>query len=320
MINKINNSRLKIYWYLLALTTLIFFSFNGVWWRFLTNEEWLDITFVVFLRFLWWFSFLLFFILFFTKKEDIKKVKESNILKDKLFWTASISMFFTILFFVWWVKFTSATNVSLIQSLAPILVALLTLYYYPKNNKNINYRKIFFVLIIASIGSSLLLSDKSLLSLTTWWDKYFWDFYAFCSMVSFSVFLFFNVELRKKYKKYNWLIINTLSLLVWLILSSPSIIFYYENVLLMSNTATIYLIITSFGATWIAYLTWFLAWRYLSAIVLAVLFNIVWIFTIIIESYLYSDYNNPISYKLYLWMAVIISSVIYINYLSNSKK
>lgn len=312
---------MKIYWYLLAFVTLILFSFNGVWWRFLTNEEWLDVTFVVFLRLLWWILFLLFFIIFFTKKSELEKtIIKSNILKDKIFWITSVSIFFTILFFVWWVKFTSATNVSLIQSLAPIIVALLTLYFYPTQNKKLNYRKIFFVLILASIWSSLLLSDKSLLNISIWNEKYFWDFYAFCSMLSFSVFLFFNVELRKKYNKYNWIIITTLSLLIWLILCSPSLIFYYQNILWFSDTAILYLIITSFWATWLAYLSWFYAWRYLTAIVLAVLFNTVWIFTIILESYIYQNNTNTISYKLLLWMIIIISSVIYINYLSKSKK
>jgi ABC-type transport system involved in cytochrome c biogenesis permease subunit len=48
--------------------------------------------------------------------------------------------------------------------MAPIIVAITTMLYYPKKSSNYNFRKIFFVSVIASIGSSLLVSDNSLLS------------------------------------------------------------------------------------------------------------------------------------------------------------
>jgi len=48
--------------------------------------------------------------------------------------------------------------------MAPIIVALTTLIYYPKGSSNYNFRKIFFISVIASIGSTLLVSDNSLLN------------------------------------------------------------------------------------------------------------------------------------------------------------
>lgn len=321
MYKKKNNFKLKTYWYLLAFITLIFLSVHWLWWRVLTTDEALNPMLVVFLRFFWGFLFLILFLPLFTKKWDFTKLFKwkNKIFKNKNFWFSSIFFFFTLITFNFATSFTSASNVVLIQSMAPIIVALTTLIYYPKGSSNYNFRKIFFISVIASIGSTLLVSDNSLLN-QSGNNKIIWDLLAFFSMIFFAFFNFFYVELRKDFDKGNWLIITSSFLFVWLILSSPILIFYYESLFTLSQTAIYFILLISAWSTWIAYFTRFLAGRYLSAITLILIFNIVWITTMVVEYLYYWKTQNEITYKLYLWAILIISSIYYINYLSNSKK
>jgi len=311
----------KVVWYILAFIAISFFSLNWIWWRFLTSDEGLNPLLILFIRFLWWIIILSLFIPFFSKKNDFKKLFkwENKLHKSKTFWLSSIFFFFTILFFIFWMKFSSASNVVLIQSLAPILVAILTLYLNPEFSKKYNYRKIFFISVIASIWSSLLVSDNSLNNRADNSLKIVWDLLAFFSMIFFAFFSYYYVELKKEYNKSNWLIVTLAFLFVWLILSLPSIFFSYKDLLNVSELWYYFMAIISFWSTWLAYLAWFSAWKHLSALTMVVIFNIVWLKTIITEYLFYWSIENEITYKLYIWATLIIWSIYYMSYL-NSKK
>ena len=313
---------MKLYWYLLAFVTLIFLSVHWVWWRFLTADEGLSPFLVVFLRFFLWFLFLAFFMPFFAKKKDFKQLFtwKNKLLKNKNFWLSSIFFFLNLITFVFALKYTSASNTILIESMSPIIVVLITFIYYPKISSNYNFRKIFFVTVIASIGSSLLVSDNSLLNNSIENHKLMWDIMAFITMIFFAFFSFFYVELRKDFDKANWLIITASFLLVWAILSLPAFFIYYDSLFDLSQTAINFIFLISFGSTWLAYFTWFLAGRYLSAITLILIFNIVGLTTMIFEYLFYWKTQNEITYKLYLWAILIIWSIYYINYLTSNKK
>jgi len=312
----------KIIWYLLAFVTLIFLSVHWVWWRFLTADEGLSPFLVVFLRFFLWFLFLVIFMPIFTKKKDFTKLFnwKNKLLNNKNFWLSAIFFFINLITFVYALKYTSASNTILIESMSPIIVLLITLVYYPNISSNYNFRKIFFITVIASIGSSLLVSDNSLLNNSIWNNKIFWDIMAFITMIFFALFSFFYVELRKDFDKANWLIITSAFLLVWAILSLPALIIYYDSLFNLSQTAINFIFLISFGSTWLAYFTWFLAWRYLTAITLILIFNIVGLTTMIFEYFFYWQTQNEITYKLYLWAVLIIGSIYYINYLTSNKK
>jgi len=275
------NNKWIILWYFLAIITLCFLSIHWVWWRFLTTNEWLSPLLVVFLRFFWWVIILSLFLIFFSKKSDFKTLfySEKSLLKSKNFWLSSIFFFFTLISFNFWTKLTSASDVILIQSLAPIIVLILTVIYYPKKSKNYNFKTIFFITVIASIGSSLLLSDHSLIAKNSLDTKIYWDIISFFAMAFFAFFNFYYVELRKEFENSNWLIITASFLFVWLILSIPFLLIYYNQLFDISEKWIIFIMLISFGSTWIAYLTRFLAGKYLSAVTLILMFNIVWFTT-----------------------------------------
>jgi len=308
----------KIIWYTLAFIAIIFFTFHALWWRVLTTDEGINPIFVVFLRLVWGVFILILFLPFVTKKGDFKKLfnKNNNILKNKNFWISSVFLAVNLVLFVAWTEYSSASNVMLIEALSPIVVWLISFAYF--KNKNYSNRMLFFIIIFATIGTSLLFSDNSLLNSNSWSSKVFWDILAFIWMIFFAIFSFFYVELRKDFKDTNGLIITIMFLSVWMIITSPALI-YYNDLMNISETGLIFLALVSFWWTWISYLTWFLAWEYLSAIVLAMLFNLVWLTAIISEYIYYWENSNPITYKLYLWTIIILWAVPYMNYIDSKK-
>lgn len=310
-----------ILWYILALIAVFFLSLNGIGWRFLTTDEWLNPILVVFLRFFLGALLLLFFLLFFSKKQDFVQLLKSKkpLQKSKNFWFSGIFLFLVVLTFILWLKYSSASNIVLIQSLSPILVALITIIFYPGFRQKYNYRKIFFIAIIASIWSSLLVSDNSLTIISDNNLKFLWDLLAFASMVFFALFSYYYVELKKEFDNSNWLVITFFFLCIWLLLSLPSLFFFYTQLFSISLIWLYFIWIIWFASTWLAYLLWFYAGKHLSALTLVVIYNLVWLLTIISEFLFYSDTSNKITYKLYIWAFLIISSLYYMNYIQNKK-
>ncbi len=310
---------MKIYGYILGLITITLLTYAGPASRVLTVEDWINPVFLVFLRFFWGIIFLLIFLPFVVKLKEFKKVfkKESSILKNKNFWLSSLFFVMTLLCFSWGTYFSSASNVVLIESLSPVIVWIMSFYYFGKSTGSKNYKKMFYVLIFSTVGVSFLLSDNSFLQ--QWGNKHklLWDFLAFWVAICFAVFSFFYVELQKDFKKVNGLIITILFLSVWCILTLPTIFIYWSELLSVkaSTLASIWLL--SAWSTWLAYLLWFLAWRYLSAIMLAMLYNIIWISTVFAEYLYYGEEYHSMTYKLLFWTFMILAAVSYMNYITS---
>ncbi len=311
---------MKIYGFILAFIAIFFFSFSALWARFLTTDEALNPVFLVFLRYIGGILGLLLFLPFVIKKKEIKEIfsKKRNILKNKNFWLSSIFLFLNLVFFIAGTKLSSASNVMLIEALSPIIVGLISLIYF-WNKIGKSYKTIFYLLLFSTIGSSLLFSDNSFIWDGIWKSKSVGDAFAFIWMIFFAIFSFFYVELRKDFKDVNGVIITLLFLLVGAILSFPSIFFFYRSFFEMTTNWYLVLALVSFGSTGIAYLTWFLAWKYLSAILLAMLFNLVGIITILYEHITYGQIHNDITYKLILWAIIVLWVASYANYLDTKK-
>ena len=310
---------MKIYGYIFAAITITFLTFNWLGGRFLTTDQWLNAFLVVFLRFWGGVLFLLLLLPFFSKKKEISDIFFGKIplLKNKTFWIASVALFFTLVFFIWWTQFSTWANTVLIQSLTPIIVALLTVWLHPQAKTEFSFRKIIFIVVGASVGSTLLLSDTSLLSVNGGDLKLYGDISAFISMIFFAIFTFFYVDLKRQYEWFNGLVITVAFLWIGLVLSSPAVILYYESLSNLTSTWIIFALLISIGSTGIAYLTWFYAWKYLNALMLSLLFNIVAVTTIIVEMLFYWSTAHEITYKLIFGWVLILVSAWYINFLQS---
>lgn len=310
-----------IIWFILALVAILFWSIHSIAIRYMINDLGMSSMALLFLRYFTWTLFLVVLVLFITKKKEVKEIfnKNNNILKNKNFWITSLSIFATSLFLHLSLKYTSASIWMILLTMSPTLVVLYTMKFFQyKLKKYISIRKIFFTVLITSIWSALLINDYSFIKTNPWNYKHLWDFLAALAAISWALFDIYIVELRKDYKKTNGLIITSMYLWVWAIISLPIWLFFI-NTIFPLNMIKVWLIwLIWFWATWIAYLLRFLAARYLNAIILSILANILWVTTVISEYIVYWN-SNPITINLIIWWLMIVFSTIYITYLTSKK-
>ena len=312
---------MKILGFLFAFITLSIFSIDTVAMKILLTDTEISSVWLSFLRYFLASLFLgIIYIIFFYIK-DKKNVKillfKKNILKDKIFWWTILSMLFSITLFHYGLEFTSASNSVLIQTLSPVILMLLILFFFPHQlSKNLKTRKIFIIVITASLWSSVLLSG----SILDFWlsSKIYGDIVQFLSMILFWAFLLFNSELRNKYKNYNPIFITSLLFTCASFILLPFWFSYLITILDLSVYHLLLLLFVSIWSTAIAYLSWFLAAKYISSLTLGLLINIIWVTTVFFEYYIYKD-SSLIGGNIILWWLIIIWVSIYIEYL-NSKK
>jgi len=304
--------------YLYLLIAIILFSIHSVAMRYLIIDLEMSAWLVFFLRFFIWWLFLAIIASIFFWKKDYKKIinKKTNILKDKIFWINSISLFFTSFLFILALKFTSASNWMLLATMSPVLVVIFSMIFIKNSNiTRSQNRKIFFIAVITAIGSSLLFNDYSFNQNKL---KLLWDTLAFLSAIALAITDIYNVELRRKYSKCNWVHITSLTLLVTWIISIPFLLLYYDNLFPLTNIKLYLIILISIFSTWIGYLLWFIIAKRFSAIFLSVITNILWITTIFSE-YLIYNRVEPITINLIIGSLLIISWWIYIHQITTKK-
>ena len=311
----------KIIWFTLASIALFFWSVHSISIRYMINELWMSSMSVLFLRYFVWTIFLTFFMLIIVKKKEIKNVFrwKNNILKNKNFWFTSLSLITASILLHLSLKYTSASIWMILLTMSPTLVVLYTMMFFKeKLNKYISIRKIFFTVLITSIGSALLINDYSFVKEDGSNYKMIWDLFAAIATIARSLFNIYIVELRKDYKNYNWLLITTLYLGVWAIISLPIWIYFFNTILPLTIEKSLLILLVWAWSIWIAYFTRFLSSKYLNSIILSILWNILWVTTIISEYIIYWR-TNPMTINLVIWGLMIIFSTIYITHLTNKK-
>ncbi len=299
----INNK--KIIWYWLAFVSLFFWSIHAVIIRYLVFENDISPISISFLRFFIWWLFLLIISYIFYKKSNFDKIlKEEKIYKKDYFLLPVFFLTFNFIVFHWWLEYTLASNSILIEALSPVLVVLITMFFFMNKINNINnLKRIFMIVILWSVWSTLIVAN-----LWNDWilqNKLIWDMLEFVAMIFFAFFIVFNHELRFKTKDYPWIIITWLLLLFWSFLILPFAMFNMSSLFDISLKDFYLILLLSIWSTWLSYLFRFLASKYLNVITLALLFNVVWITTILVEKMVFPDINF-ITYKLIIWASLIL--------------
>lgn len=309
----------KLLGYILALVAVFFWSLHALSIRHLVVYEEVSPFLLVFFRFFFWWLFLMLFCLAFVNKTDLKRFSDDKIFKDKFFILSVVFLVFTFIAFHGWLEYTFASDGMLLQSFYTVFVFIITLALFSHRLwEASNLRKLLIIIIAWSIWSSLILTNPP----SEWMDrawKTLWDILELISTVFLASYTVFNSELRKKFHSHNWLLITTAFLSVAAIVSLPFFIFNIDSLFPINNTKVLLIALISFWSTWIAYLLWFYAFKYLSAISMAIIFNITWIMTVIFE-YLIYKHSSLVSWKLILWWILILASSIYIEYLNNKSK
>ena len=312
-------SKDKIKWFTLAGIAIAFWSVHAIIIRYLIFDNNIPPHFISFIRFFIWWLVLFIISLFVVKKlYFINFYKKDKIYKNKTFLWSVVFLCLNFIFFHYWLKYTIASDSILLETMSPIVAVILTYLLFPNRIKNIyNIKKLFIAVIIWSVWSSLVISNP--VDIINVSDKIFWDILQFLAMFFFAWFLVFNSELKKTTENVNWLLTTANGLLIWALLVSPLLLFSNIDFASFSVNNLILISIISIWSTWILYLCWFLAAKYLSVITLALLFNITWITTIIIENYVYEEYNI-ISWQLLLWGLLIVIASLYVECLNKKQE
>jgi len=316
MIKKILSSD-KVKGYFLAFITLFFWSIDTVAIRYLTFDIGISANFIAFSRLFLWWMFLLSIWILFLKKDLIKLVKKENILKNKLFLFSAFFLFLNFFFFHIWLKYTLASDSVILETFSPVFAMLIVLLIFPERvwEKFSVIKKIFFAILIWSIWSSMVIYNSPVIPWVEYTEKFFGDILQVLWMIFFAFFMVYNSELRKTTTS-SWILITWLLLTISSILMFPFAISWIDSIVLLNQETILLILLISVWSTWIAYFTWFLASKYLNIITLVILFNIISITTIIIESIFYQNVDI-VSWKLTLWLMFILVASIYIEVLNN---
>ncbi len=307
---------------LIILVPIIFWSTHAVSMRYLMSTYDISPMLLTFYRSILWAIFIFIVYLFLNIKKNNIKVDFLNLKKvfhDKVVWILMWAFFLNLITFNFWLKYTFASNTILIESLFPMLVFFLSLFWYkeylPTNRKNL--RKVFTLLIIASIWVWLLVMNQSA-EIPNTKMKLFGDFMAFLSMIWLALYVMFNYVLRKKYNDISGVLLTSIILMSAAVLSFPFIMWDFFDFLTYNNEQILLILYLWIGCVWLAFVFLFYVPRYLNHMTISVFLNIIWVTTLIFEYMMFKD-SSLMTMNMILWALLIVGSWIYIEYL-NSKK
>ncbi|PIQ77644.1 hypothetical protein COV82_03440 [Candidatus Peregrinibacteria bacterium CG11_big_fil_rev_8_21_14_0_20_46_8] len=219
--------------------------------------------------------------------KGLRKEKALEIVYSRLFWIITASLAVNFVLFQKGLEFTIASNAVLLEAFAPVMVLILALLFLPQRvahltNRYRGVQKILQIVIIGSIGSSLLLINDPQDLLSTNENKLIGDLLEFIAMFAFALFIMGVHEYHTRFKSHNALLVSSQIFIFAAILITP---FAMWNQL-PSITSMQWFWITMIGifSTGVAYVAWHIASKYLDIIPLITIFNLVSIFTIISES------------------------------------
>lgn len=312
----------KLIGLLLLFVPIFFWSTHAVSMRYLIWEYDISPTLLTFYRALLGSAFILgvYFLSVIWKKWSVKKDfwELKKVFHDRVVWIVMWAFFLNLLTFNFGLKYTFATNTILIESLFPMIVFFLSLFFYKEyldtNRKNI--RKVFILLIIASIWVWLLVMNQSA-EIPNSALKLFWDFMAFLSMIGLALFVMFNYILRKKYESVNGVLLTGTILGSAALICLPFILWEIWDFLAYNMEQILLIIYLGVWCVWLAFVFLFYVPRYLNHMAISVFLNIIWVTTLVFEYMIFKD-SAILSINMLLWALLIVGAWMYIEYL-NSK-
>ncbi len=131
-----------------------------------------------------------------------KKREPMKFTFNTFFWIAALSLGINFLFFQSGLQYTLASDANLIQNFSPVAVLIISTIFLTHRIKEIAPNKIFWtkvfqIVLIGSIGASLVLVNDSNNKIVSDDSKLFGDFLEFAGMIFFSVFVICSSEYSK---------------------------------------------------------------------------------------------------------------------------
>lgn len=236
----------------------------------------------------------------FLSKTIVKKEPYPRIRYSLFFWIIALSLTINFVFFHKGLEFTIASDAILLEAFSPIMVLIIVMFFIPKRLEHLMNQpglihKIFGVVILGSIGSSLLLINDPKHLVTSYNLKFIGDILEFLAMLAWALVLLGMHEYQKREHTSNIIAATSQFLFCAAILIAPFV--SWSQVSTLSQNHWFWIGVLGVFSTAGAYLLWHIASKYLDVLPLITLFNLASIFTVITESLVL---GLTISWKLFL--------------------
>lgn len=205
---------------------------------------------------------------------------------NTLFWIAGLSLGVNFLFFQVGLEYTLASDANLIQNFSPVAVLIISTIFLSHRIKEIApnksfWTKIFQIVLVGSIGASLVLVNDSNNKIISDESKFFGDFLEFLGMIFFSVFVIYSSEFSKTHKNISSLFVTMMTLALAAV---PVTLFMPFGQLLQLNSEQ-WMLILFIGvfSTGVAYWLWHIASKRLNVIPLTLNLVYIGIITVLSE-------------------------------------
>lgn len=229
-----------------------------------------------------------------------------SIVYSKLFWMISVSLAVNFILFQLGLKFTIASDAVLLEAFAPVMVLILAMIFFRSRVAHLvrsgeTIQRVFNLVIIGSIGSSLLLINdpKDILSANE--NKLWGDLIEFLGMFAWALFLIGIHEYHDRYKNLSPLAVSVNIFIVGALILLPFT--EVRQIMQLNGEQWLWLGFLGIFSTGIAYVLWHEASKRLDILPLMTIFNLVSIFTILTESIVL---RLTLSWKLLLGSALIL--------------
>ncbi len=202
------------------------------------------------------------------------------------FWIAGISLGVNFLFFQSGLEFTLASDANLIQNFSPVAVLIISTIFLSHRIKEIApnksfWTKIFQIVLVGSIGASLVLVNDSNNKIVSDEAKLFGDFLEFAGMIFFSVFVICSSEFSKLEKNISSLCVTTMTLA----LAAVPVTFFmpFGDLAKVNMEQWGYIVFIGVFSTGVAYWLWHIASKRLNVIPLTLNLVYIGIITVLSE-------------------------------------
>lgn len=218
----------------------------------------------------------------FSKQKPFPRIHYSS-----FFWLISVSLGINFLLFHKGLEYTIASDAVLLEAFSPVMVLIIVMLFLPKRIGHLlNHpglpQKILRIVVIGSIGSSLLLINDQKDMLSSHNLKMIGDGLEFLAMFAWALVLLAMHEYQQREKDSSILAATAQFLLCAAIIITPFASWSQFG----SITQSQWMLIAILGIlpTAGSYVLWHIASKYLDVFPLITLFNLASIVTVIIES------------------------------------
>ena len=304
-----NKKKTLIISYICAISATLCWGIHSILIRHLIQEG-IDYNNIAITRLIGGALFLWILLCIFQKKQKIK----NSFQYDWIFFVGVIGFAFNFFFFHQGLQYTFASHALLIETFSPIFVLIMSLLIFPyrlkelKNSGKTSY--LFLVLVLTSIGSSLLLNDseQSIAQEITLKG----DILVGVSTIFFAMFFLSANIVRQRCKQSNLEVTIKFLFFSGIILLPFIDIYSFKTITLIQWSL---LAVVTILCTATAYYLWNYATKYINVHSQTILFNLGAINTIIFESLIGDFY---ISWKIIIATVIIITASIHAQKLTTS--